>query len=332
MDPPAEGEGRDALVANLPASAQQFDRQALALEKRAREEAGAKLKIALAVAARELAAAYQRNIGSLRAPVPPQTALALHPIVRRIVFALATGMLSELPTLLKIVEKVGHDAHKLGLSLPKQGPIPAVAAGSTQIEQALRDDLKELQAYAERPLRHYRDALALVGKANQVITHAQDGAAHVVNQAANDAVAKAADKEGVSRLWIAERNACLTCLAYAGHLAEPGEPFPAGLTFGDRSTVGSPLYAPPAHPNCRCRLQKWYGQDAEFGISLPLALRREAQRSVMRGDSEYASRPAKMRAADRLLKAGLSGLPESVKLSAQRKVQAGVTAWKPAKR
>jgi hypothetical protein len=45
---------------------------------------------------------------------------------------------------------------------------------------------------------------------------------------------------------------------------------------------------------------------------MPEALRREAQRSVARGWSEYASEPARLRAASRLVQQGATLLPKSV--------------------
>jgi hypothetical protein len=181
-------------------------------------------------------------------------------------------------------------------------------------------------------LRTHGDVTTLLARANQAVNTIGSTTRWVANRAVNEGAQAVADAAGVKRMWVAERDACLTCLAYAGNLADPGAPFPAGLTFGDSSVVKHPLMAPPAHPNCRCRVQPWLGTEPQFGVELPTALKREAQRSVLRGDSDYASRPAKQRAADRLLKTGLSGLPDIVKIRARRKVRAGPKVWKPAKR
>ena len=122
-------------------------------------------------------------------------------------------------------------------------------------------------------------------------------------------------------VWVAERNACPSCLAYQGHVVKPGQPFPAGLTYGDAPIKPyGKLIGPPLHPNCRCELEL---TDLKAGsIDLPLA--REAARSVARGLTDYASEPAKIRATRRLLaradKAGL--LPKSVVERAKRNVAA----------
>lgn len=120
-------------------------------------------------------------------------------------------------------------------------------------------------------------------------------------------------------VWVAERNACTSCLAYQGHVVKPGQPFPAGLTYDDKPIKPyGKLIGPPLHPNCRCELEL---SDLKAGsVDLPLA--REAARSVARGLTDHASEPAKLRATRRLLanadKKGL--LPKSVQERAARNV------------
>lgn len=121
----------------------------------------------------------------------------------------------------------------------------------------------------------------------------------------------AAESAGQNVVWVAERNACPSCLAYQGHVVKPGQAFPTGLTYDDAPIQPyGKLIGPPLHPHCRCELES---TDLEPGeIDLPLA--REAARSVARGLTDYASEPAKLRATKRLLamsgRAGL--LPKSV--------------------
>jgi hypothetical protein len=126
---------------------------------------------------------------------------------------------------------------------------------------------------------------------------------------------------GQNVVWVAERNACPSCLAYQGHVVAPGREFPPGLTYGDTPIKPhGKLIGPPLHPWCQCELEE---TDLEPG-TLDLALAREAARSVARGLTDHASEPAKIRATKRLLakadKAGL--LPKSVVERAQRNVAA----------
>lgn len=319
---------------------QAHDDRALAFERQVEERSAGVLRLALADAARRLAVEYIKVAGDLRTPVPPGVQDTLRAKMRRIVGALLTGFVSELPRIVAAL----RDAIGRGLQLGtrassrrprrlKLQPSPDLNAAVAGVQRTLREDVAAARKAAEgMRLRRYRDATAVLAKANQAVNNVSRAARWAANRAVNEGVRAAADAEGAPALWLAERDACLTCLAYAGEIAEPGEPFPAGLTFGDKSTVPERIYSPPAHPECRCRLQKWYGTEPEFGVQLPNALRREAQRSVLRGDSDYASRPAKMRAADRLLKTQLSGLPETVKLRARKKINDGPAAWRPAVR
>lgn len=125
-------------------------------------------------------------------------------------------------------------------------------------------------------------------------------------------------------VWIAERGACLTCLALSGQTADPssGTWFDEFATFDKRPMPvwppDQPLMGPPRHPHCRCRLRII----AAANTMLPEALAREARRSVARGFSDHASRPARLGAADRLLAAGMR-LPATVQSRAARDVARG---------
>ncbi len=126
-------------------------------------------------------------------------------------------------------------------------------------------------------------------------------------------------------VWVAERQACLTCKALSGQVADPtaGVWFDEFATFSPRGAPpvwppGQPLTGPPRHPHCRCRLRVI----AATNTMLPAALQREAQRAVLRGWSDHDSRRARLTAADRLLMAG-TGLPATVKVRAATDVAAG---------
>jgi hypothetical protein len=159
------------------------------------------------------------------------------------------------------------------------------------------------------------------------------------NDELNAGIRVAAEKVGARLVWIAERNACLSCTALAGHVVTPGQPFPDGTRFGGKRGEFAPVTEPPFHHNCRCRVSPWIGHDtkaaeavthdwqdaikdalakgdtvaadaarraaaaalASAAEDMPQALRREAERAVLRGDSDFDSERARLSAADRLL-------------------------------
>lgn len=125
-------------------------------------------------------------------------------------------------------------------------------------------------------------------------------------------------------VWVAERGACLTCLALSGQVADPtsGVGFDEFATFDKHPMPvwppGQPLMGPPRHPHCRCRIRII----AASNTMVPAALVREARRSVARGWSDHASLPARLTAADRLL-ATVNGLPITVQRRAATDVARG---------
>lgn len=152
---------------------------------------------------------------------------------------------------------------------------------------------------------------------NAARNHLERATASLVNRAGNAGTTAVADAVGLATVWVAEVNACVTCLAYSGRTARPGELFPAGLTYGARSTVAEAVPTPPAHPHCRCTVEVLNDQ------SYADALRREADRSVLRGFSlESESMRVRIDAADRLIERGVDA-PKSVIAFAKRAVKAG---------
>lgn len=138
-----------------------------------------------------------------------------------------------------------------------------------------------------------------------------------VTQTAAAIVTSISDEAGVATVWVAETNACVECLAYSGVTAEPGELFPEGLTYGRRPRATEPVAMPPLHPNCRCIVEPLGSQEYAD------ALRREADRSVLRGFSlESESMATRVDAAERLLERGVDA-PASVIAYAERSVAAG---------
>lgn len=147
-----------------------------------------------------------------------------------------------------------------------------------------------------------------------------------VNFAGNEGTTAIADAAGVPTVWMAETNACVECLAYSGQVAAPGKPFPGGLTYGKKSYNPGKVFHPPRHPRCRCTVEPLVDE------SYALALRREADRSVLRGFSlPSESMGTRIDAANRLLENGVTA-PKSVKAYARKSITAGTfpTRGRPA--
>lgn len=160
------------------------------------------------------------------------------------------------------------------------------------------------------------------GDARQAVTRVDATVVSEVVAAATTGTVDVARQVGAQLVWIAERDGCLHCLAYSGITTEGV--FPPGLTFGDEPLrPHGVLHGPPLHPHCRCVIELWDPSDTAYIDGL----RREARRSVLRGDAA-SSEASKLRAADRLLKAG-SGLPKSVESKARKAVKAGKFADRP---
>jgi len=128
-------------------------------------------------------------------------------------------------------------------------------------------------------------------------------------------------------IWIAERDACVRCLAYAGMHVGPDALFPGGKTFGPAwaSITGQEDFNGPGlgmHPHCRCELRVIHKTAAPAAAE---ALEREARRSVAKGWSLPSESPGvRVDAAKRLVGQG-ARLPKSVVDETRRRLK------KPAK-
>lgn len=172
----------------------------------------------------------------------------------------------------------------------------------------------------------FADVASALAHAHRAASDAQAATVQTVNGAANTGIAAVADALDAQRLLIAEPDACLTCLGLSGRLADPGQPFDAAhaaaFTAKPRIWPPGPIYSPPIHPHCRCRTAVWRGSVAG-GTDLPSALRREAQRSVLKGWSlPSESGPERVRAAQQLLNRGVNA-PAAVQAYARAAVRRG---------
>lgn len=188
-----------------------------------------------------------------------------------------------------------------------------------RLESVVAEQLKRADALMQRA-RTQADAQAALAVAKHGIQRAERLANFATNTAANTALTMTSHAtEDVVSVWRAERTACVHCAAYAGHI-DDGDGYPAGLTFGKAPLHDGPVAQPPLHPNCRCTQILVHVESAE---DLARAMRREAQRSILRGWS-MASEPESVRldAAQRLLNEQ-PAMPKSVQAYARKAIKSG---------
>ena len=196
--------------------------------------------------------------------------------------------------------------------LPTSPPRELVAAARAS-EKAIADAIGKARKLA----RAGADPDIVIAPVNAARNTLERDVVTLVNSAGNAGATVVADAAGLPTVWVAETNACVECLAYSGRVAKPGKTFPGGLTYGAKSYNPEPVAHPPRHPRCRCTVEPLRS------ASYAEALRREADRSVLRGFSlESESMGTRIDAADRLLKAGVNA-PASVKAYAAAAVRRG---------
>lgn len=263
---------------------------------------------------------FLKTVGSLRAllVLDPEKAreilLALRvPEIERVALAAVSeaygaGAVSAAGTLDK-----GEARGLKGFDIAKASSASNLAAPIAGLDDAGRTALRKAQLLA----RSIDDMTAAL---SPIFAHAvavERDVVTAVSGAGNAGVTRVADESDLPTVWQAETNACVHCLAYSGQVAKPGKQFPGGLTYGDKVYYPNPLAAPPLHPRCRCTVEVLHD------LSYAEALRREADRSVLRGFSlESESMPSRVRAAERLLERGVDA-PKSVIAYAQRAVKDG---------
>lgn len=291
----------------------------LAFERAAEAAVTADLELDVQAALARLAAAY----AGLRArgPLSREDGLTVAAFAREQLAVIRPNMRDDL-------ERRVEDAIRLGAQHSR-----TVAEEGARASRFTDTDLRRvIRTVDERAQEQLDEAVALAGTGpiqsqedlNVVMaaaTRAHTGAAADVRWATNRAVnaghMAVAMRAGLQLLWVAERDACLHCLAYAGLIVQPGEFFPPNLSFAARPVRSPAIPYPPRHPNCRCRVRP-VGDPA----GVDTGLQREARRSVLRGDSAYASERARLNAAEALLARG-AGLPATVERRARTAVRAG---------
>lgn len=138
-----------------------------------------------------------------------------------------------------------------------------------------------------------------------------------INASSNAASETVGEAVKSPMVWEAERDACVHCLALSGTVVRrAGEAFPV-VSYGEVPAAFGAISSPPRHPHCRCRIAPLASQ------AYADALKREAQRSVLRGFSlQSESQAVRVKAAAKLLDRDPIA-PKTVKQYAAQAVKAG---------
>jgi hypothetical protein len=286
--------------------------------------------------------AWQKTFGDLHAK---QSGTRLAGFMQRVQRDLAAIRYDPTPALLTYIDRAQRlgvrqgfaEANTKPMKMPERR-LPQLSLDATQAVARAQDRITTAATLAGTVREGSFTAVTQsAAPAQQAANEVERTARTVTNQALNDGIIQVADHLDMRRVWLAERDACRTCLALSGRVAAVGHEFPKDATFGEKPLewvpIGTGLVGPPRHPNCRCRCSPWSG-DEHDPLSLPVALRREAERSILNG---YAlpseSERVRAQAADRLLaRIGMakgsrspSGwqVPQSVKERADRALSRG---------
>lgn len=232
----------------------------------------------------------------------------------------------------RIDQSVAEVAVSSAARAARQARVTGAPGARTPTPHEVRSVQAEVQKAAKeqtvRAAAMLRDATTLnqaeraLSSAGALANRLENAATWHVNQANADAFTQVQRANPVLvRMWRAERDACVHCLAYQGHYCETADDeFPAGLTFAEEPLTNGPVPNPPLHGRCRCELVLVHRDRVE---PLSEAYKREAQRSILRGTARPSeSESLRVDAAGRLLDSG-TNLPASVQRIAKRAVRTG---------
>ncbi|MEV8033902.1 hypothetical protein [Streptomyces sp. NPDC086182] len=183
---------------------------------------------------------------------------------------------------------------------------------------------RALQLLHPNQVTRWADLLTGLGSGHASLSAARAHISWVINTAINQGLDELIRATAKTRLWVAEADACVRCLAYTGRVVAVDEPFPGGLSWDPRQRrVAEPVEGPPLHPHCRCRTVPWSDRWTTSGVPFPLALQREAHRGIAYGRARPSeSRAARIRAAGELLRTEPDLLP-AVEARARTAVRTG---------
>lgn len=288
---------------------------------------------------RRTVTAWTLAFGSATAAAVPGAALlrllaAVRAAVRRLLGNLAPRATTTLHNVLADAAALGArqgTAFLLAAS-SRRYAIPAVRPSRSLLDTAARiaamvTDRRDRALALLRPdqVRTWSHLLTGIAAGRAAIAAVRAHIAWTVNGAVNEGLDRVVRAASVGRLWVAEADACVRCLAYTGRTAAVGEPFPGGLSWDPRQRrTGAPgVDGPPLHGHCRCRAVPWSDAWVADGVPFPLALQREAHRSLAYGSARASeSTAARIRAARELLRVENDLLP-AVEARARAALRAG---------
>lgn len=333
---------------SVPDQIQQHDLEALALETAAVVAATAVLRKQLQALTRSWLVAWQTAFGSLHGT---QSGPQFTAFMQRVQRDLGGIRYDPTPVLLDYTQRAQElgirqafrEAEKKPIDLPsKPTPQFTLDAIQTAAKAQQRIDTAARMAGTVRE-GSFTAVTKTAAPAQQAVNEVGRTARTVTNTALNDGITQVAEHLDMRRVWIAERDACVHCLALSGRVVRVGHEFPTDATFGEKPLswvpIGTGLVGPPRHPNCRCRCSPWSG-DEHAPHAYPLALRREAERSVLKGWARPSeSESVRRNAADRLLsRIGMDkgsrspsgwSTPQSVKERTERALRRGTFTTGP---
>jgi hypothetical protein len=216
--------------------------------------------------------------------------------LRALVAKLDTPPPADLSRWVREAARIGDKAVPGNTAVHESTVAAAVAAGIAPRAVKAREEAARRSAVAR--VESLSEVLTVMAPLTGSVSTMRGDAEFAVHRARNEAVASAARQTGAKLVFVPERDACLRCIGLSG-------------------ATGGDIDLPPIHPHCRCEVEP-YDDEA-----VPLALKREAVRSVLRGFSlPSESEAARLRAARDML-GRRPAAPESVKAYARAAIRRG---------
>jgi hypothetical protein len=313
------------------------DAAAQALEDAAVSAATTALSTALQGVNRWLVGAWGRAVGKPSAKA--QDAI-LRDLLDELAFRITGIALDPADSLLSHAQRARLLGHDQGFAEISQRPVrldeellpstrAAIEHGVATAREALDDAAQAVRELPDGDLRAVEQRVAATARATQVLERT---ARTTFNAELNEGLAAVAVHAGARLVWVAERDACVTCLALSGHVVNPGQPFDWRLTFGAKAypvkeynnagdLVEIDLERPPRHPNCRCRVSPWLGHDTEGAESVTHDWADAIKDAEAAGDQVAAD--AARRAAAAAKESAAFDFPAALRREAERSILLG---------
>lgn len=320
-------------MADLPDWVRRDGDALLVLEARARRDAGAGIRAQVAELTKRVLRLWVQHFGSLDStPTTAAERVALD-VIRQ---AVTQGLAAVNTNVTGRIRRDADRAATLGATLGA-GQAAASFIHSVPVSPVVERVLSELGTTMDARLEvgqrlaaraaSWSAVNAALATGSGAANSAERTATWATMRRANEGVREQARAAGADVIWVAERDACLYCLAQSGEVRGPRQAFDGTRRFDTvrHLTVwpeGSDLWAPPRHPECRCHLVVYRGHVGP-GPTMPEVLKREAQRSVVIGLAlPSESQTVRARAAQKLVDAD-RGAPPTVLARTRRQLIAG---------